>query len=141
MMRPHIEACLLPITITGGHKAALDDYGNWLVPKKDLVSTVQVLLQSRRIKIAPALPDAQTLVQELLNFKLKVTISANDTLDDWRAGVHDDLVLAVAIAAWEGERHGSCPPPPKLNLPRRLSLQERMASGQSNAKRRGLFGL
>ena len=80
------------------------DSGFWQVPKKDLVSTLQVLLQSRRIKVAPSLPESQTLVQELMSFRAKATLASNDTLDAWREGPHDDLVLAVAIAAWQSER-------------------------------------
>jgi hypothetical protein len=33
-----------------------------------------------------------------------VPTSTTETLDAWREGPHDDLVLAVAIAAWRGER-------------------------------------
>jgi len=44
------------------------------------------------------------LVQELLNFKAKPPSASGDTYEAWREGPHDDLVLAVAIAAWVGER-------------------------------------
>jgi hypothetical protein len=73
------------------------------VPKKELVSTLQVLLQARRIRVAPSLPGAQTLVRELQNFKKKFP-AVSDPFEAWREGPHDDLVLAVAIAAWLGER-------------------------------------
>jgi hypothetical protein len=98
-----MRAKINSITITAGHKSSWDD-GGWLVPKKDLVGTLQVLLQAQRIKVAPTLPEAQMLVQELTNFKAKVPTAASDMLGDWREGQHDDLVLAVAIAAWAGER-------------------------------------
>ena len=38
------------------------------------------------------------------NFRTKVPASATDTWEAWREGVHDDLALAVAIAARVGER-------------------------------------
>jgi hypothetical protein len=98
-----MRAKINSVTITAGHKASWDD-GGWLVPKKDLVGTLQILLQAQRIKVAPTLPEAQMLVQELMNFKSKVPTVASDVLGDWREGQHDDLVLAVAIAAWMGER-------------------------------------
>jgi hypothetical protein len=101
LRRAKIPASIRPITITGDTKVTLDR--GWHVPKKDLVGLLQVLLQSRRIKAAPTLPAAPTLVQELLNFQVKITPAANETFGAWREGVHDDLVLAVAIAAWEGE--------------------------------------
>jgi hypothetical protein len=34
---------------------------------------------------------------------VKITPTANEAFGAWREGAHDDLVLAVAIAAWEGE--------------------------------------
>ena len=93
-----------PITITAGSAVVADGAG-WHVPKKELVGTLQILLQSRRLKVAPSLPAAQTLVQELTTFQVKITPAANETFGAWREGAHDDLVLAVAIAAWEGEHY------------------------------------
>jgi hypothetical protein len=46
---------------------------------------------------------AATLVEELLAFQVRVTAAANETFGAWREGRHDDLVLAVAVAAWAGE--------------------------------------
>jgi len=43
------------------------------VPKKELVSTIQVLLQARRVQIASGLPYAETLARERQNFKVKIT--------------------------------------------------------------------
>jgi hypothetical protein len=94
------------IMITNGHAAVWDDHGGWLVPKKDLVGTLQVLLQARRLKVAPALELAPVLVRELAEFQARVSL-ASDQLDlAWRERPHDDLVLAVAVAAWDAERVG-----------------------------------
>jgi len=90
------------ITITGGHEVTAGDHGLH-VPKKELVSVLQVLLQSQRLMIAK-MPDRETLVKELLAFKVKITASANETFEAWRERDHDDMVLAVALAAWWGER-------------------------------------
>src|SRR5262245_37388542 len=38
----------------------------------ELMGIMQVLLQSRRLKIAAAVPEAQMLVQELMNFHAKI---------------------------------------------------------------------
>jgi hypothetical protein len=40
----------------------------------------------------------------LTTFQVRITPSANETFGTWREGAHDDLVLAVAIVAWIGER-------------------------------------
>ena len=42
------------------------------MPKRDLVSLMQVLLQTQRLKVAEGLPDAAVLVEELLNFRVKI---------------------------------------------------------------------
>ena len=104
LRRSGIPARIRPVAITSGQKATKDK-GVWLVPRKELVSTLQVLLQARRIKVSPGLAESATLVRELTNFRAKVTAAAEDTLESWREGPHDDLVLAVAVAAWEAERH------------------------------------
>ena len=91
------------ITIHGGSAVSYDPSGRrgYRVPKRDLVSAVQVLLQNRRLKIASSLPEASTLKKELLNFRVKIDpATAHDSYEHWRDGDHDDLVLAVAIACW-----------------------------------------
>ena len=103
LRRAHIGASIRPLTVTGGHRASISE-GIWQVPKQELVSTLQVLLQTRRLKVASTMPEAQMLVQELLNFKMKVKVASDDPLAAWREGQHDDLVLAAACAAWMGER-------------------------------------
>jgi hypothetical protein len=101
-----LAASLNPVLITVGHEVTIGDDGAWHVPKKELVSTLQVLLQSRRLLIAGRLPDAETLQRELLAFRVKITVARNETFESWRERDHDDLVLAVAMAAWLGEHNG-----------------------------------
>ena len=50
------------------------------------------------------MPESAMLVRELAAFQLKVSAAAKEELDAWREGAHDDLVLAVAVAAWLGEQ-------------------------------------
>ena len=102
--RARPRARIRPITITAGHDVVPDGAG-WHVPKKELVSVLQVLLQSKRLQVARALPMAAVLVKELECFRVKITASANETFEAWRERDHDDLVLAAAMAAWVGE-HG-----------------------------------
>lgn len=75
------------------------------VPKRDLAGALQVLYQSGRVKVSSKLPEAKTLNEELLNFKVKINLkTGHDSYEAWREGVHDDLVLSVACACWWGER-------------------------------------
>ncbi len=103
LRKARVGARLSPLLITAGHKAALD-CGTWRVPKVELISTLQILLMTRRLKVAPELPEAQTLVEELMKFKMKVTVSDKEESLSWRERPYDDLVLATAIAAWQAQR-------------------------------------
>lgn len=98
-----LQAVLRPVTITGGF-AVTPDANGFHVPKKELVSVLQVLLQQRRLQVARALPHAATLVRELETFRVKITTSANEQLEAWRQRDHDDLVLALGLAVWVAER-------------------------------------
>jgi hypothetical protein len=98
-----LKAMIRPITITAGHDVVADGAG-WHVPKKELVSVLQVLLQSRHLQVARQLPMAAVLVKELESFRVKITASAHETFEAWRERDHDDLVLAVALAAWVGQQ-------------------------------------
>ena len=64
------------------------------------------MLQNGQLKIAEGLSLRETLVKELLNFRVKINIAtAHDSYEAWREGDHDDLVLSVALACWAGERY------------------------------------
>jgi hypothetical protein len=89
--------------ITAGNaetKSVIERVPYWSVPKRILVTSVQVPLQTRKLKIAPDLPDASVLTRELQNFQVKINDSGHDTYGAWRAGTHDDLVFSVSLACW-----------------------------------------
>jgi hypothetical protein len=93
-----------PVLITGGD-AEHAGGGFHRVPKRNLVSSVQVGLQTGALVIHPDLGLAETLRKELLNFRIKVNIATgHDSYEARREGDHDDLVLAVALACWGAER-------------------------------------
>jgi hypothetical protein len=102
-LQADLRANLHPITITGGDQVTRDGLA-YRVPKRDLVGVVQVCLQTSRLKIASALPEAATLTAELQNFQVKISESAHDSYGSWRGGTHDDLVLALALALWSANR-------------------------------------
>jgi len=105
------------VTITGGDNATFEG-GYWRVPKRDLVSALTIAFQNKRLQIAEALPESKTLVTELLNFKVKINLkTAHDSYEAWREGIHDDLVLAVALAVWYSRKT-------KRNLENEPTVQE-----------------
>jgi hypothetical protein len=91
------------VTITGGDSPSFEN-GMHRVPKRDLVSVLQVLLQNERLQFAATMPEAPKLIQEMLAFQVKISDKAHDSYGAWREGAHDDLVLAVALAVWKAER-------------------------------------
>lgn len=95
------------VSIHGGDRVSHEG-GVYRVPKRDLVGVMQVLLQSERLKFAAGMPLVTDLTQELQEFKVKIDPqTTHDSYGAWREGTHDDLVLAVALAAWMAERqHG-----------------------------------
>jgi hypothetical protein len=99
------EAKLRPrgVIITGGETSSHAD-GLDRVPKRELVTTLQVALQSKRLRIAEELPLAELLLKEFRGFKVQITLSGHarfgNDVGQWREADHDDLVLATALAVW-----------------------------------------
>jgi hypothetical protein len=100
---------VIAVLIGAGHSLQLAEGIGWMVPKKDLVSTLQMVLQTRRFKVAPDLADARLLATELANFRLRHVPISDTATAEWREGRHDDLVLAVALTCWYAERFGPRP--------------------------------
>ena len=90
------------VTITAGEATSHEGLV-WRVPKITLISRIQALLHDGRLKIHKDLPEAAALVGELQDFRADVTDSGYWKFGA-RAGKHDDLVLALAIALWRA--HG-----------------------------------
>ena len=94
---------MMPVIITGGASETKtgDYYG---VPKRDLVTGMQVLLQSGWLQIAVGMPYRAALVEEMADMRAKVTTAGNTQYGAWREGAHDDLVLAVALTCWAARK-------------------------------------
>jgi hypothetical protein len=99
----NLGCAVVGVTITGGELArqeALD----WHVPKRALVSLLVSLLQSGRLRIAPALKLAPDLQRELAAFRVKQSASGHESFEAMRERDHDDLVCALGLSVWLGER-------------------------------------
>jgi len=70
------------------------------VPKRDLISAVQVLLHTERLQVAKQSEMTETWAAEMQNYRMKLTDNGHDTYDARGDSKHDDLVLAVALASW-----------------------------------------
>jgi hypothetical protein len=89
------------ITITGGDSVHNVGSGRYRVPKRDLVSALEVAFHTGELKVAGGMKLWPELRGELLNFRRKINLkTAHDSYEHWREGDHDDLVLACALACW-----------------------------------------
>src|SRR5581483_2797941 len=86
---------ILPVLVTGGEKETHHDdcYG---VPKRDLITGLQVMLQMGELEIADGLSNYQDLLGEMSAMEVRMTESGREQYGAWREGTHDDLVFAVA---------------------------------------------
>jgi hypothetical protein len=107
-----VTATIRPILITSGHDVGKKPYGYagimtaYHVPKKELITTLQVVFQARLIRIPRSLPLSDRLVRELSDFRVKITRAANEKFGAWADGQHDDMVLSLALAVWLSEANG-----------------------------------
>jgi hypothetical protein len=95
-----LNARVVAVTITGADRVSRRSNGDWLVPKRDLVTGLQLMLQTEELRIASGLRAADVLVKELREMRVKVSMSGHENFEAWRSGAHDDLVLATALACW-----------------------------------------
>jgi hypothetical protein len=94
------------VTITGGTSVTRGEGSrHYHVPKRDLVSSLEVPFHNQQLVIAKDLDLRPTLEKELAGFKRKIKLTTgHDSYEHWREGDHDDLVLACSLAAWFARR-------------------------------------
>ncbi|MCX6633451.1 MAG: hypothetical protein NTW28_38135 [Candidatus Solibacter sp.] len=91
--KARLTATLAPITITSGTAAHSDHAtGGALVPRRDLLTALRILLEKRRLSIPTRLHDRAALLAEITR------------LTDQPTTQHDDLAIATALAAWQSTR-------------------------------------
>lgn len=91
------------VTITGGHEIHRTAGETYSVPKKELIDSLRVALENRLLRVAKQMENADTLMAELSNYRVKVSLSTgHPTFEpgEWRDGTNDDLVLACSLATW-----------------------------------------
>ncbi len=103
MRRSGFYYSLNAITITGGDVVTAPGHYQYGVPKRDLITNLQVMLQNGELRIAKGMKLADALTDEMMNFQVKITASGHDIYGA-RSGAHDDIVLSVAMGAWLARR-------------------------------------
>lgn len=80
---------------------------HWFVPKVDIVTSIVTLVQQRML-VFPDIPEVKTLRQEMADFQMRYSRSANLQFGNVPgAGKHDDLVIALGLACWWMQRFGA----------------------------------
>src|SRR5262249_36966000 len=118
----------IKVTITFGEEEGQNGVSRFTVPKKVLISNLDALMHTGELRIAQDLREAPALETELKDFRRHVSEAGRSTYQA-REGQHDDLVLAVAIAAWRAVRK-------KKSFSRSSRPEPRVILGYERFKRR-----
>lgn len=89
LKRTNLGCPMDAVTITSGEQSKSDGHGRWHVPKRDLLTALQLMFEQGQLQIASSARDREALIEELANFQYP---GVNHR--------HDDLVLATSLAAW-----------------------------------------
>jgi hypothetical protein len=97
-------ARVVGVLITGG---AIQHFtkGLWHVAKTNLISVTQVAMQKRVVKFAEKLKETELIVRELENYRMKLSLQAHEVYAA-KDSEHDDLIIALALAAWGQDNAG-----------------------------------
>ena len=84
----HMPVTPYPVVITGGDRVTYA-YPFYNVPRKELLTNLRILLETRKLHITRRAPESEALLHELTTFRSRANTG------------HDDLVFATALAAWK----------------------------------------
>jgi hypothetical protein len=99
LRRAQLQGELLPVVATSG-KSESAVPGYYRTPKRNLILVLQSMLRRGVLQIASGLKDTPVFRRELEQMQVRVTPAGREQFGAWRAGEHDDLVFAVALACW-----------------------------------------
>ena len=95
------------VTITSGQRETRTG-SHYCVPKQDLIAGLQLAMENDELRVARSLPDAGSLVRELLSVRIRSSFghsgSARVRIGADGYGEHDDLVTALSLACWRARR-------------------------------------
>jgi hypothetical protein len=86
--------------------AVISEEVNHRVSKKELISNLQFLFISERLRVKQDLPLSNIFIKELLGYRLKNTSQDHENQRVSKERNHDDLVFALALACWYGQEVG-----------------------------------
>ncbi len=97
-----LPCTMVKVLIHGGAQISYDRGVH--VPKRDLIGAVQAVLHTGQLQVARQSAMTEAWAKEMAGYKLSLTANGHDTYNARTDSVHDDLVLAVALAVWKRGR-------------------------------------
>ena len=93
------------VTITGGDNSSNPKPNDYNVAKSHLVTSLMDLVQRKRLKVLQGVMHGEEFLRQLDVFGYKVNKdTGNMSYEATIEKVHDDLVIAMALAVWFAER-------------------------------------
>lgn len=80
---------------------------SYRVTKKELSANLQFLFIAERLRVKQNLPLSNIFIKKLLNYRLKDNSHDHENQKVSKEPNHDDLVLALALACWYGQKIGT----------------------------------
>jgi hypothetical protein len=93
---------LIPVKVHGGEEMRHEN-GVYYLSKIEMVTSLMVVYGDDRIKFKK-LPMTDILFREMTNYQAKISETSKNLRIEGRSGEHDDLVFALCMCAWFGER-------------------------------------
>ncbi|MEO7650334.1 MAG: hypothetical protein ABIZ80_07685 [Bryobacteraceae bacterium] len=94
-LRCPIEAVIL----TGGEREQHGG-GKWHVPKRDVITGLQAMLDNGELEMSPNVPGAAELVQEMSVMRARIGRWGRTSFGAVGERDHDDLAMAAGLACW-----------------------------------------
>lgn len=95
---------IIAANITSGSTPNWKNRREVSIPKKDIISSLQVVFQSKRIKIAYNIKLFEDIKKEFINFKAKTSNVGRRSFSA-SGSHHDDIVMSIGLAIWYGEHN------------------------------------
>jgi hypothetical protein len=141
LLRTRVHGGLHAVTISGGQAETSPGPHETVLPKRDLVGALEVVLEQKRLIIVKGLQGSRDLRAELKAFNFALSASGHDSYGA-ASGAHDDLVLATSLAIWSAERwlaRGGRKPGVRMKVYARTPVARPAPDVWGGAKERGVY--
>jgi len=93
---------ITPVLLTGGEREGCVN-GVYHVPKRDLITGMQAMLERQELGLPRRLAAVKDLGREIAGLQVKVSERGRVSYGAWGEGEHDDLAVATALACWRAK--------------------------------------